>query len=135
MTIGTFDMPHIGHAILVDRCRQLGDHVIVGVNTDRFVSEFKGVAPVYTQDERAELMMQLPGVFVDFNDGPGRDFILKHKPDALVIGNDWLGRDYLKQIDMQPKDFWHWGITLVYVPYTEGISATELKWRLKKNAE
>lgn len=129
LTIGTFDTPHVGHAVLINRCKQLGDNVIVGVNSDRFVTEYKGKAPLYDEIHRMALIGQL-GVDVRLNDGPGRALVLSVIPDYVVIGNDWLGRDYLKQINMTPKDFQDWDLTLVYVPATMGISTTDLRERL-----
>lgn len=130
LTIGTFDTPHIGHAALILRCAELADEVVVGVNSDWFVQKYKGVKPVYNEDERMELMRYLTPD-VRLNDGPGGDLIAQVKPDYLVIGNDWLGRDYLKQIDMTVEDFQNWNLTLVYVPVTLGISTTDIKQRLQ----
>jgi glycerol-3-phosphate cytidylyltransferase len=132
LTIGTFDTPHVGHAALINRCRELGKHVVVGVNSDEFVTKYKGVPPIYSQQERMDLMAEL-GVEVALNDGPGFWLIGQVKPDFLVIGNDWLGRDYLKQISMTAKDFQDWGLTMVYVPATMGISTSDIKARMAGN--
>jgi glycerol-3-phosphate cytidylyltransferase len=132
LTIGTFDVPHIGHAVLIQRCKQLAQvFAYVGVNTDEFVEKYKGVRPVFTLAERREYLQALQVATV-INDGPGRDLIYKIKPDALIIGSDWLGRDYLAQINMTAQEFTTLGITLIYLPYTEGISTTEIKRRLSE---
>lgn len=129
VTIGTFDTPHIGHAILINRCRALGETVFVGVNSDAFVQRYKGVKPVYGEDERIDLIRQM-GVEAYLNEDAGRQFVVDMKPDAVVIGNDWLGRDYLAQIGMTAREFQEWDLTLVYVPATLGISTTDFRERL-----
>lgn len=129
MTIGTFDTPHIGHAILVNKIRALAPITIVGVNSDRFVQEYKGFKPLYSERERMELMGEL-GILVVLNDGPGYALIQEHKPDLLVIGDDWLGRDYLQQIGMDARDLHLWGVSLLYVNATDGISTSDIKQRL-----
>lgn len=134
LTIGTFDTPHVGHAALIRRCEEIADEVVIGVNSDWFVKSYKGAAPVYSEDERMELMRNLSDD-VRLNDGPGGDLIAQVKPDYLVIGNDWLARDYLAQIDMTVAEIQTLDLTLVFVPVTLGISTTDLRERLAREQE
>lgn len=130
LTIGTFDTLHLGHASFLRRCERFADEVIVGVNSDAFVAKFKGAEPIFTQSERVRLIEML-GYTVHLNDGPGRGLIEEIKPDIVAIGTDWARRDYHAQIDT-PIDYFEANrISLVYVPYTLGISSTELKARLR----
>lgn len=128
LTLGTFDCPHIGHVSFLRKCEAFGT-VTIGLNSDEFIMQYKGAFPIFSYDERAALLrgMDYP---VDKNDGPGRDLIEKLQPDVIVIGSDWLRKDYLKQIDITPDYLEMNEITLVYVPYTEGISTSEIKKRL-----
>lgn len=127
LTIGTFDIFHTGHLNLLLKCRKFGD-VIVGVNTDDFVAKFKR-KPVMNEVERSDFIKQL-GFETVYNNSNGKDLILKIKPDVLAIGSDWASKDYYKQIGMTQDDLDNAGIMLLYIPYTKGLSTTELKKRL-----
>ena len=62
-TNGCFDLLHPGHIDYLSRARQMGDALIVGVNSDRSVRELKGpLRPILTQDERARLLSGLDSV-------------------------------------------------------------------------
>eukprot|EP01068_Selenidium_serpulae_P013440 Selendium_serpulae@DN5964_c1_g1_i13.p1 len=52
---GVFDMTHSGHFNAMRQARSLGSRLVVGVNSDADVSASKGVLPVYSQEERAEI--------------------------------------------------------------------------------
>lgn len=129
LTIGTFDTPHIGHAVLLRRCEDFGDRVVVGVNTDSFVQQYRGVGPSFTYTERAALVGRL-GYTVYPNNSAGRELIEKVQPHVLAIGSDWAVRDYYKQIDVTQSLLNELDISIVYIPYTPGISSTDLKGRL-----
>lgn len=133
LTIGTFDVPHIGHAVLIQRALSLVNlFLYVGVNSDEFVTRYKGTPPIYSLAERRAALEKLHKVATVINDSPGKDLIMRIKPHVVIIGSDWLGKDYLKQIDMTPEDFTSNGISLVYLPYTSGVSTTEIKRRLSE---
>lgn len=130
LTIGTFDLPHYGHANIIKHCYEFSDDVIVGLNTDEFVEQYKGEAPLMTYDERAKALRAFGEEFyIEPNDGAGRELILDAQPDIIVVGSDWARKDYLKQIDMTQDELDELGIAICYVPYTPGISTTELKQR------
>lgn len=129
LTIGSFDMPHLGHAKLFKECEKFADEVIVGLNSDAFIKQYKKIEPLFSYEEREALIQKL-GYYVVRNDGPGRECILEVKPDVVVVGSDWARRDYYAQTDTSPDFFDDNNISLVYVPYTKGISATELKRRV-----
>lgn len=131
LTIGTFDVPHMGHALFLRECAQYGDHLVVGVNSDAFVERYKGASPLFTQSERTELVRAL-GYETVLNDGPGRDVITLVRPQVLAIGADWAPpRDYYAQIDMRPADLFAQGTSIVFIPARPaGISASEIKRRL-----
>jgi cytidyltransferase-like protein len=130
LTIGTFDVPHLGHAYLFQQCLRLGDELVVGVNSDRFVGSYKGISPAFDQDERMEMIGAL-GYRVELNDSAGRDLIYRVRPDVLAIGDDWMpGRkDYMAQIDMTPDDFDALRCTLAFIP-VRIQSTTRIKERL-----
>ena len=127
LTIGTFDIPHMGHAVFLQRAARYGE-LTVGVNSDQFVETYKGAAPLFSFGERAALIHQL-GFKVAGNDGAGFALIKMVNPDVLVIGSDWLDRDYLTQVGMTGDELAKAGIDLVFVPYTAEISTTTIKAR------
>jgi glycerol-3-phosphate cytidylyltransferase len=130
LTIGTFDIPHAGHAAFLRRCERFADEIIVGINTDAFVTRYKGTPPIFTGRERAALIKAL-GYITAPNDGPGRQLIENLEPDIIAIGTDWAKRDYHAQIATPIEYFEEHGIALLYLPYTEGISTSLLKERLR----
>ena len=134
LTIGSWAVPHIGHAAFLRRCEAFGV-VTVGVNSDRFIRQYKGHPPLFTQDERLELIQSL-GYPAVLNDGPGRDLIDFYRPDVLTIGTDWARRDYLAQINVTQDWLDERGITVAYVPMRPvGISSTEIVRRVADHAD
>lgn len=134
LTIGTFDVPHVGHAFLLRQCERLGDEVIVGVNSDRFVRVFKA-PPLYSYPERAAMIAAL-GYEVVPNDGPGRDLVESVRPRVLAIGMDWMPpRDYLAQVGVTAEELSEWGVVLAFLPVMPlnaggKVSSSEIKARL-----
>lgn len=129
LTIGTFDIPHVGHLNLISKCTQLADEVYIGINSDKFVERYKG-KPVMTQEERAKFFEYL-GLNCLLNDGPGDELIREVRPDILAIGSDWARRDYLKQINMTQDELDEQGTMLLYIPYYQEMSTTEIKKRIR----
>jgi glycerol-3-phosphate cytidylyltransferase len=132
-TGGTFDLFHAGHVRLLARCAELGA-VTVALNTDEFIEEYKGKPPVMRFDERREVLESckfVDEVVANIGGADSRPTIEMVKPDLIVIGSDWATRDYYKQ--MQFDQFWldQRGIGMCYIPYTSGISSTDIKARMR----
>lgn len=91
-TNGCFDLLHVGHIRYLEAARELGDLLIVGVNSDESVKEIKGpLRPVTDQRERSELVAALQCVdFVAVFDTPDPLPIIEIlRPHILVKGADW----------------------------------------------
>jgi rfaE bifunctional protein nucleotidyltransferase chain/domain len=91
-TNGCYDLLHPGHVDLLERCRELGDLLIVAINSDAGVRCLKGpTRPLVREAERAELLAGLEAVdYVTFFDQPTpREIIARVRPDILVKGGDW----------------------------------------------
>jgi cytidyltransferase-like protein len=129
LTLGSFDIPHAGHASFLLKAQRLCDELIVGVNSDAFVEDYKGTAPMFTEDERRALIGEL-GYETVLNDGPGGDVIQELLPDILIVGSDWLSKDYCAQIGMSAELLTQLDITVAFVGYTPGISTSIIKERL-----
>ena len=95
-TNGCFDIIHAGHVRYLAEARNLGDCLIVGLNSDRSVQELKGpTRPVNHQDDRAEVMGALAAVdyVVIFDERTAEGLISEIKPDIYVKGGDYCIED------------------------------------------
>jgi glycerol-3-phosphate cytidylyltransferase len=119
ITFGTFDVLHLGHLRILQRSRALGDRLVVGVSSDALNVAKKGRAPVFSQDERCELVANLScvdEVFLEESLELKREYVQKYGADVLVMGDDWAGRfDHLSDL-----------CEVVYLPRTPSISTTEV---------
>jgi D-beta-D-heptose 7-phosphate kinase/D-beta-D-heptose 1-phosphate adenosyltransferase len=123
-TNGCFDLLHPGHMRYLDAARQLGDYLVVAVNTDRSVKAIKGAGrPIQSQDERTELLAALS--FVDavvlFDEDNPLNVIRQLVPNVLVKGGDWtedkiIGADAVKKA----------GGIVKSLPFVAGYSTTAL---------
>jgi len=103
-TNGCFDLLHVGHLRYLEEAKELGDALVVGVNSDRSVREIKGEnRPIIPQLARAELIAGLWCVdyVTIFDDITPLSLIKAVKPDILVKGADWnlseiVGRDFVE---------------------------------------
>lgn len=132
-TGGTFDLYHKGHVDLLRRCYELGE-VVVALNTDEFVREYKGLSPVNTYEEREAVLLGCRYVDSVIPNEFGQDSkptILKVKPDYIVVGSDWLKKDYLAQMSLTVEWLEEQAITLVYIPRVLKLSSTQIKERMK----
>ena len=132
-TGGTFDLLHSGHVNFLNRCAELGS-VVVALNTDEFIEAYKGKPPVMTYAEREAVLMGLRSVFDVVPNAGGADSrisIDSVSPDIVAIGSDWARKDYYKQMMFSQDWLDERGIALLYIPYTSGISTTDIKRRLK----
>jgi glycerol-3-phosphate cytidylyltransferase len=119
ITFGTFDVLHVGHIRVLKRAAELGDRLVVGVSADELNIAKKGRAPVFTQDERLEIVSSLKvvdEVFVEESLEKKRDYIVEHGADVLVMGDDWAGKfDWVSDV-----------CEVVYLPRTPSVSTTGL---------
>jgi rfaE bifunctional protein nucleotidyltransferase chain/domain len=91
-TNGCFDILHRGHVTYLRKARELGDILIVGVNSDRSVRELKGPnRPVNTQEDRAVILAALEAVdqVVVFDDLTAEQFLTAVQPHVWVKGGDY----------------------------------------------
>ncbi len=119
ITFGSFDVFHIGHLRLLERARNCGDHLTVGVSTDALSLGKKGRKPVYPQDERRQIVAALRCVdqtfFEESLESKG-EYLQRYKADVLVMGDDWRGQfDCFSQL-----------CEVVYFPRTPSVSSTAL---------
>jgi D-glycero-beta-D-manno-heptose 1-phosphate adenylyltransferase len=129
-TNGCFDLIHLGHVDYLEKARQLGDKLVLGLNTDDSVSRFKGPErPLQDQNSRARVLaaMQFIDLVVYFNEDTPFSLISDLVPDILVKGSDYLtenivGADVVKKAGGVVK-------TIDFVP---GYSTTRIVEKIKK---
>jgi len=132
-TNGVFDLLHVGHLRYLQQARELGDALIVGLNSDRSVRANKGESrPVTPEAERAEILSALDCVdaVVVFDQPTPHDVIKALQPDVLVKGADW-GEDEIVGRDIVEAR----GGVVVRAPIEAGYSTTAIIAKIvKKNA-
>ena len=131
-TGGTFDLFHAGHVNFLRRCSDLGE-VVVSLNTDEFIEEYKGKPPVISYADRRAVLIACRFVdqVIPNIGGPDSKLAIElASPDLIVIGSDWARKDYMTQMGFNQDWLDERGIGLAYIPYTEGISSTAIKERM-----
>ena len=125
-TQGTFDMFHIGHLNLLHQARELCEELIVGVNTDQLVCEYKYKVPVVNERDRAAIIGELRCVdrVMLCNTLDKTDAWQRLHFDAVFIGSDWKGNERWKQTENDLKPL---GAEVVYLRHTEGVSSSLLR--------
>lgn len=125
-TQGVYDMFHIGHLNLLNNARELCEHLIVGVNSDELVTQYKHKLPVIPEEERRMIVANIKAVdaceIVDTLDKV--ENYKRFHYDAVFIGDDWKGNARWTQTE---KDLAPYGVDVVYLPHTQGICSTELR--------
>ncbi len=129
---GTFDLFHPGHIRLLKRAAQIGQ-VWVSLNTDEFATEYKR-KPVMSYAERAEILeacRYVTNVVENTGGADSRPAIEKVAPKYIVHGDDWMGDSYLAQLGVTREWLHELDIALVYFPYTDWISTSEIEDRIR----
>lgn len=123
------DLFHHGHVEFLRQARALGDELVVGIHSDADVASYKR-PPVMTMDERVGVVQGCRWVDRVIPNAPlrvSREFVEEHGLDLVVHGDDF-DRERLLRMYGDPADM---GI-LRTVPYTPGISTTEILERLAR---
>lgn len=127
---GTFDIPHYGHIKFFEIAKKIADCVIVALNTDAFVLQYKGNLPVMSYMEREKIIKSCKFVDLVIPNTGGYDSKLsidEMRPDYILHGDDWTGDDYLRQLGISQEWLDDRGITVLYTPYNKVTSTTNIK--------
>ena len=127
-TNGCFDVLHAGHVSLLEKSASLGDLLIVGLNSDASVTRLKGPGrPVNLAIDRARVLGALEpvGAVVVFEADTPLDLIEAIRPDVLVKGADYAGREVVGREVVEA-----WGGRVELVDLVEGLSTTRTLTRL-----
>jgi D-glycero-beta-D-manno-heptose 1-phosphate adenylyltransferase len=131
-TNGCFDLLHPGHIHTLEYARELGDVLIVGLNSDASVRHLKGEGrPVLPEHERAEILAALESVdaVVIFDDLTPQRVIAGLLPDVLVKGGDWAGDRIVGREEVEAA-----GGRVVSAPSVPKYSTTDILRKIRESA-
>lgn len=131
-TCGVFDLFHVGHLNLLERCKAQCDYLIVGICDDDYVINIKKKTPVIEEDDRLRILNALKCVDlaekVDIETTNDKMLAWKRfKFDVLFSGDDWKGSERYRKTEEQFKEL---GVAIEYFPYTKGVSTTGIKSKM-----
>ena len=120
ITYGTYDLFHEGHYKLLERAKELGDYLIVGITTENY-DESRGKLNVQQglmqRIENVKASGFADEIIIEEYEGQKINDILKYNVDIFAIGSDWMGKfDYIDEY-----------CKVVYIERTKGISSTQLR--------
>lgn len=128
-TNGCFDLLHMGHIQYLQKARNLGDILIVGLNSDNSVRALKGPSrPIHTQEDRARILLALSCVdyVIIFEDSTPTNLLSFVQPDMLVKGGDYEGKEiagaqFAKEVRL--------------IDFLEGHSSSRIIQKIQENKE
>ena len=137
-TGGSFSAPHIGHAIFFEQIKRFWPEsfLTVSLNIDEFICRFKNKLPIFSYSERVNYLIQLKSIdkiIPNIGNEDSKISILQEKPDIIAIGNDWLEKDYCKQMSFNADWLSEQKIGLIYVPRIGGLSVTLIEERIRND--
>ncbi len=121
---GTFDLFHIGHLNMLRRAKKYCDYLVVGIHKD---ASHKGKTAYIPFDERADIVRSIKYVDeVILSEPEDSDVWTKGivKYDYLFVGSDYKGSERFNRYEEYFKDK---GVQIIYFPYTQGTSSTQLR--------
>ncbi|MBR6247647.1 MAG: adenylyltransferase/cytidyltransferase family protein [Muribaculaceae bacterium] len=129
-TQGTFDMFHIGHLNLLRNAKAQCDYLVVGVNSDELVREYKHKNVIVPIEERIDIVGAIRFVdeVIKCDTLDKKVAFEKIHFNKIFIGDDWKGNPRWEETGRQMKEL---GAELVYLPHTQGTSSTMLRNKLK----
>jgi rfaE bifunctional protein nucleotidyltransferase chain/domain len=131
-TNGCFDILHVGHIRYLELARELGDALLVAINSDRVVREIKGpTRPIFVEAERAEILAALKTVtYVTIFDALSpRALISEVLPDVLVKGGDYPIDNIHGREEVEAA-----GGLVLALPFIEGVSTSGIIERIMTDA-
>lgn len=128
---GTFDCLHRGHLNLFAEAHKWAIEIVVSVNTDEFAARYKR-QPMMPLADRVAVLQQcklVDQVVVNVGDEDSKIAIVSADVDCIIHGDDWPIDTLLPQMGLTREWLTAVGISMLIVPYTHGVSTTELLQR------
>jgi len=132
VTNGCFDLLHLGHVSYLESARNLGDALLVGVNSDASARQLKGPGrPVNSEADRAAVLAALASVdgVCIFREKRAVTFLTPAQPDVYVKGGDYT-LDTLDQAERRAVE--SAGGKIVIIPFIPGKSTTALLEKISR---
>ena len=128
-TDGVYDLFHIGHLNMIEAAKKQCEYLIVGVHSDEVVKQYKYHYPIIPETERARIIGAIKGVDkVVINDVRDKLTLLeRYRFNVVFIGDDWKGTERWNNFE---KVLGERNVDVIYVPYTKGISTTDIKKKI-----
>ena len=123
-TNGCFDILHKGHITYLTKARELGDYLIVGLNSDSSVTQIKGPErPINNEHFRFEKLLELNSVddVIIFKENTPQNLINELEPNILVKGGDYKKNEIVGAREVEEK-----GGEVVILPLVPGYSTTKI---------
>lgn len=130
-TNGCFDILHVGHVRYLQAARELGDCLILGLNSDQSVRVLKGpTRPINNQNDRAEVLSALSAVdyVVIFEEATAENLISQIKPAIYVKGGDYNIKDLPESAIVSEN-----GGKTILIPEVIGKSSSNIIKKIKKD--
>ena len=127
-TNGCFDLLHLGHVDYLAKAKDLGDRLIIGVNTDSSVKRLKGEnRPLQDENSRLHILAALHSVdaVVLFDEDTPYELIKKIQPDILVKGADYKIENIVGYDIVTSR-----GGSVQTIEFIEGYSTTKIEQRI-----
>lgn len=127
---GVFDLFHIGHLNLLRNARGMCDRLVVGVTTDD-LSLYKGKRPMIPLAERMEIVRSIEYVdaVVPQETMDKVAMCKKIRADLMFVGDDWYATERWEAFEAELARV---GVSVVYFPYTKGVSSTLISQALRE---
>ncbi len=129
-TNGCFDILHVGHVRYLQAARELGDCLILGLNSDQSVRTLKGpTRPINNQADRAEVLSALSAVdyVVVFEEPTAENLIHQIKPAIYVKGGDYNIKDL-----PEASIVFQYGGQTILIPEVVGKSSSNIIKKIQK---
>lgn len=129
---GVFDLFHVGHLIILERCKSMCNYLIVGICNDDYVINIKNKKPIYSESQRVRIINALKVVdkaeLVTVSETLDKKLALdKFHFDVLFSGDDWKGTARYLETE---KELGSLGVSFEFFPYTNGISSSQIRDKL-----
>lgn len=128
-TAGVYDLFHIGHLNLLKNAKGMCDKLVVGVTVDELVA-YKGKQAMIQFEDRIEIVRSIKYVdaAVPQYNMNKLEACKKLGASILFVGDDWYETDKWKEYE---KEFEQAGIKIVYFPYTQKTSSTQIRGKIQ----
>ncbi len=129
-TQGTFDMFHVGHLNIIKNAKKCCDYLIVGVNTDRLILDYKNKKAIVPLEERIQIVeaIQYVDKVIVTDTLDKEEILIKEHFDAVFIGDDWKGNKRWNETEKSLEKF---NVDVVYLPHTDGTTSTILRDKIR----